>query len=77
MKPVPVITGKDLIKTLEKYGCTLVRSRGSHVRLRSPAGKMTTVPVHAGKDVPKGLLRKILHEDLELSEDQVKELFEM
>jgi len=77
MKPVPVISGKELVNALEKYDCIVVRTRGSHVRMRSSEGKMTSVPVHAGKTVPKGLLRKILYKDLEFSEEQVKQLFEM
>jgi len=28
---------------------------------------MTTVPIHTNKEVPKGLLRKIIREDLEIS----------
>ena len=29
-------------------------------------GRITTIPVHGNKDLPKGLLRKIIREDLEL-----------
>ncbi len=31
-----------------------------------PDGRVTTVPVHKNQDLPKGLLRKIIQEDLEL-----------
>jgi len=36
---------------------------------------MTTVPIHANKEVPKGLLRKIIREDLEISPDDFLNLY--
>jgi predicted RNA binding protein YcfA (HicA-like mRNA interferase family) len=44
----------------------VVRINGSHHRLKHPDGRVTTVPVHKNQDLPKGLLRKIIREDLEL-----------
>ena len=62
MPPVPSVPGKNLVKALQKAGFELVRVKGSHHRLRNPdsAGHDVTVPVHAGRDVPKGTLRQIL-----------------
>ena len=34
--------------------------------MKSDDGRYTTVPVHSGEDIPKGLLRKIIREDLEM-----------
>ncbi|MBZ0253160.1 MAG: type II toxin-antitoxin system HicA family toxin [Candidatus Methylomirabilis sp.] len=57
------MTGKELLKTLRGLGCEEVRRRGSHVRVR--CGKCsTTVPVHAGEELGRGLLRAI-ERDLE------------
>lgn len=54
---------KDLLRVLRGLGCETVRQRGSHLRVR--CGKCsTTVPVHAGEDLGKGLLRSI-EKDLE------------
>lgn len=54
---------KDLLSLLNRFGCEEVRQKGSHIRLR--CGKCsTTLPVHAGEDVGKGLLRAI-ERDLE------------
>jgi hypothetical protein len=36
---------------------------------------MTTVPIHANKEVPKGLLRKIIREDLEMSLEKFMEMY--
>jgi len=70
MLRLPVIKGRDLIKFLESIGFKVTRTKGSHVRLRSEDGKATTVPVHKNKIIPKGLLRKIIREDLEISLDE-------
>ena len=50
-------------------GFELVRVRGSHHRMKHPDGRMTTIPVHGNKDLPKGLMRKIIQEDLKMSID--------
>ena len=62
----PVISGKDLVKLLEKYEFEVTRVNGSHHRMRHKDGRVTTVPVHKNEDLPKGLLRKIVREDLQL-----------
>ena len=49
---------KDLLKLLKQNGWELKRIHGSHHILEKD-GKIETVPVH-GKDVPTGLLEKIL-----------------
>ena len=64
---LPVIKGKDLVTFLETLGFTTIRQKGSHVRLKSDDGRYTSVPVHSGEDIPKGLLRKIIREDLEMT----------
>lgn len=57
---------QDLIKVLEGIGSCVVRQRGSHVWLKHEDGRGVTVPVHAGQDISRGLLRTILR-DAELS----------
>jgi predicted RNA binding protein YcfA (HicA-like mRNA interferase family) len=64
---LPVIQGKDLVTFLKTIGFIVIRQRGSHVRMKSDDGRYTTVPVHSGEDIPKGLLRKIIREDLEMT----------
>ena len=62
-----VITGRELVKILERAGFVIVRINGSHYRLKHEDGRVTTIPVHKNEDLPKGLLRKIIREDLQLS----------
>ena len=51
---------KDLLKLLKKNGWRLIRINGSHHILQK-AEQTMTVPIH-GKDVPIGLLNRILKE---------------
>ena len=60
------ISGKALIKILEREGFQVVRINGSHHRLKHPDGRVTTVPVHKNDILPKGLLSKIVRIDLEI-----------
>ena len=70
---LPVITGKEFIKLLEKLGFTVIRINGSHHRLKHPDDRITTIPVHKNDSLPKGLLRKILREDIKLTIEELKE----
>jgi predicted RNA binding protein YcfA (HicA-like mRNA interferase family) len=75
MLKFPAIKGKDFINFLESIGFRITRTKGSHVRLRSEDGRATTIPVHRNKNIPKGLLRKIIREDLEISLDEFFKLY--
>jgi predicted RNA binding protein YcfA (HicA-like mRNA interferase family) len=67
MPELPVLTGKALVRFLESMGFEIMRMKGSHVRMKAKDGRVTTVPVHGHRNIPKGLLRKIIREDLEIS----------
>ena len=73
---LPVIKGKDLVTFLETLGFTVIRQRGFHIRMKSDDGRYTSVPVHSGEDIPKGLLRKIIREDLEMTLEDFADAFE-
>jgi predicted RNA binding protein YcfA (HicA-like mRNA interferase family) len=73
MTRLPRIKGKELIRALERVGFQVERTRGSHVFLKHPDGRATTVPVHARETLGPGLLRAILR-DVEFSADQLNQL---
>ena len=73
---LPIIRGKNLVTFLEKLGFTIIRQRGSHVRMKSDDGRYTSIPVHSGEDIPKGLLRKIIREDLEMTLEDFADAYE-
>ena len=57
MPKLPSISGKKLVRILEKRGFQVVRQRGNHVSLQKGAYK-TIVPLH--NDLSKGTLLGIL-----------------
>ena len=60
---LPVLRSQEVIRALEKLGFTCTRkSKGSHRRFVHPDGRKTTVPVHKGATIGRGLLRKILRD---------------
>lgn len=69
MPQLPVISGKDFIKFLQVHGFHIIRINGSHHRLKHTDGRVTTIPVHKNDDLPIGLLRKIIRDDLGLELD--------
>lgn len=62
MPKLSPINSKELIGILQKQGFEKVHQKGSHIRLKHPDGRRTTVPIHSGEKVGVGLLRKILRD---------------
>ena len=59
MAKPPVLKPREIIALLAQHGFQEVRQRGSHKQFRHPDGRVTTVPVHAGRDISPILLRQI------------------
>jgi predicted RNA binding protein YcfA (HicA-like mRNA interferase family) len=53
------MTGREVLRRVEKLGCERLRQRGSHVIVRCPGGCQTVIPIHRGQDLPTGTLRSI------------------
>lgn len=71
---LPVLSGEEFIKAIEKIGYVALRQKASHVRLRHPTGpqrKPLSVPLH--KTLKRGLLKDLLR-DASLSVEQLIEL---
>jgi len=49
--------------------------KGSHLRLKADDGRVTTVPIHGNREIPRGLLRKIIKEDLQMDLDEFLEAY--
>lgn len=41
--------------------------------MKHPDGRITTIPVHKNDPIPKGLLRKILREDIKVNTAELKD----
>ena len=71
MERLPILSGREIIKILEKIGYCKVRQSGSHTRLSYPNKKSITIPNY--KIISRGLLRKILR-DAEISRKEFRDL---
>ena len=63
----------EVKRVLEKLNFTCIRQTGSHMVFHHSDGRWTTVPVHKGKDLGKGILRKII-KDAGISVDEFERL---
>ncbi len=60
MSNFTALSGKKLIKILEKCDFEIIRTKGSHHFLQHSDGRSTTVPVHSNESIGIGLLLQIL-----------------
>ncbi len=74
MTSYPTLSFRDLIQKVKKMGFKKLRQKGSHIRFVHSDGRKTTIPDHGQKDVPQGLLIKIVRYDLEM---EIKEFFDI
>jgi predicted RNA binding protein YcfA (HicA-like mRNA interferase family) len=71
---LPVVSGREAIRVFERLGYTVVRQRGSHVRLRhatDPSRKPLTIPDH--RTLKPGLLRHLMR-DAEVDPEEFRRL---
>ena len=63
MPKLPIVKDKQILKALTKMGFFIHRQRsGSHLIMTLTDGRHTTIPMHPGKDIPKGTLKAILND---------------
>ena len=68
---LPSLKADQVIRALRRAGFEVTRIKGSHhiMRHRDDPNRGTVVPVHAGRDIKRGLLSKIISDaDLTLEE---------
>jgi predicted RNA binding protein YcfA (HicA-like mRNA interferase family) len=71
---IPVVTARQIIMVLEHLGFKHRKLKAtSNHRYVHPDGRRTTIPIHPGQDIGRGLLRKIL-KDIKLSPEEFKKL---
>lgn len=69
---LPVVSGAELIRVLQRVGWQEVRQRGSHVRLKHPERRtFLVVPLH--KQLKRGTLAGILR-DAGLDRHELRDL---
>lgn len=60
MARLPVVSGRELVRVLEKTGYVMDRQKGSHMVLRQTEAPFRRVTVPDHKEIAKGTLRSIL-----------------
>ena len=74
MSKLPIIKDKQLIKALRKIGFTKHRQkRTSHLMMIHSDGRRCVIPIHSGKDIPRGTLKAILR-DIEITTKELVDL---
>ena len=75
MPRLPQVSGKEMLRFLEKRGFFVARVKGSHHILKHPDRPelRVAVPVHGNRPLPVGTLRSILHQ-ADLGVDDLREL---
>lgn len=53
------MSARAVRKRLREAGCEEVRQKGSHLQVKCPGGRQTTVPLHGARDIRKGTLRSM------------------
>lgn len=72
MSKLPQVKPKHLLRAIQKVGFEIKKQRGSHVDLRHPDGRRTTIPIH-NKTLGKGMLKAILRQT-ELTVEELRKL---
>ena len=72
------LSGDELIRGLERLGFTVVRTRGSHVKLRKigPSGESQSLTIPRHRELDTGTCRAILRQAIRyVSEAELRPLF--
>lgn len=69
MPKLPVVKARELLKTLKKIGFYSHHQVGSHIQLKHPDGRRTTIPYHPAKEIRRGTLKAII-DDLDMTVEE-------
>lgn len=63
MSILPMLSARLVMQKLGRAGFKFIYAKGSHHYFHhSDSDRITSVPVHGGKDIGRGLLRKIIRD---------------
>ena len=72
MSRLPVLSGDEFVKVMEKIGYVWDHTEGSHMILLHPEGRRLSVPRH--RELGHGLMRSLIH-DAGLTREQFMRLY--
>jgi predicted RNA binding protein YcfA (HicA-like mRNA interferase family) len=59
---LPAVSSRTVVKALVSVGFVHVSTSGSHAKVARPDGRTAVVPMHGGRDIPRGPLGSILRQ---------------
>ena len=68
MPPIPILSGREVVKAFESFGWRITRRKGSHIMM-SKTGEQSTLSIPDHKEVGRGTLRDLIH-DANLTVDE-------
>lgn len=69
MPKLPVIKASKLLRILNKLGFYKHHQVGSHIQLKHPDGRRTTLPYHPTQEIRRGTLKAII-DDLDMTVEE-------
>lgn len=72
MPKLPVVKASKLLRILKKFGFQEYHQAGSHIQLKHPDGRRTTIPHHPSKEIRRKTLKAII-DDLEMTVEEFTE----
>lgn len=69
MSKLPILTAKELISIIKSLGFEFIRQKGSHMFFQHKDGRTTIIPNHPGETLDRGLLNKIIKQDLQMDKN--------
>jgi len=69
MPKLPPVKTKKIVSILVEMGFSKHHQIGSRAQFKHPDGRRTTIPVHQGKEIPRGTLQAIMQDIKVPSED--------
>ena len=76
MSKLSPVKPEKILKLIKKLGFEEIHVKGSHHIFKHSDGRRIAVPIHYGKLIGKGLLLKIIKEDLKLNREEFEKLLE-
>ncbi|MCD6141268.1 hypothetical protein DRJ23_05165 [Candidatus Acetothermia bacterium] len=73
MSKLPVVSGREVVKRLEKIGFVFVRQSGSHMVLRREKPPKMTISIPDHKELKRRTLKNILRQ-VDLTVDEFERL---
>lgn len=77
MARLPVLSGREVIKLLEKKGFVVLRQSGSHAQLEGEieGKKVKTTVMNTNQELAKGTLNSIIKKQLQINAKEFQKIF--